>query len=270
MGGNVARIRTIKPEFFRHEGLQDLEIANPGMYPMMVFEGLWGHCDSKGRFEWKPRLLKLDILPFLPFSMAETLEILHQSGFVTRYSIDGKEYGIVQTFEKHQRLTGKELQEGVKYPEPTRESLEKYRGSTGEIPESQEGKRKGREEEGKGLETSSLVVSELTPCPHQEIISLYAELLPELPQVRKWEGSRTTHLKARWSWVIKDLKSKGKPFDKDAGLDFFRRMFRYVSTRDFLMGRTGTWSASLPWIVEDENFTKIIEGNYVNQDEKAA
>ena len=44
----MARIRTIKPEFFRHESLQDLEIANPGMYPMMVFEALWGHCDSKG------------------------------------------------------------------------------------------------------------------------------------------------------------------------------------------------------------------------------
>jgi hypothetical protein len=60
----MARIRTVKPDFFRHEALQDLELANPGMYPMMVFQALWGHCDSKGRFEWKPRMLKLDILRF--------------------------------------------------------------------------------------------------------------------------------------------------------------------------------------------------------------
>lgn len=143
----MARIRTIKPEFFRHEGLQDLEIANPGKYPMMVFEALWGHCDSKGRFEWKPRMLKLDILPFLPFDMAETLAILVKAGMLHRYTVDGKEYGEIGTFEKHQRLSGKELTEGEKFPAPTQESPVKHRGSVGEIPESQEGK--GREEEGK-------------------------------------------------------------------------------------------------------------------------
>lgn len=142
----MARIRTIKPDFFRHEGLQDLEIANPGMYPLMVFAGLWGHCDSKGRFEWKPRMLKLDILPFLPFDMAKTLEILANAGMVVRYSVDGKEYGEVPTFEKHQRLSGKELNEGEKHPEPKKEATGKQQGSNGEIPESQEGK--GREEEG--------------------------------------------------------------------------------------------------------------------------
>lgn len=89
----MTRIRTVKPEFFRHEALQDLEIANPGKYPMMVFEALWGHCDSKGRFEWKPRMLKLDILPFLAFDMAETLSILDAGGMVRRYSVGGKEYG---------------------------------------------------------------------------------------------------------------------------------------------------------------------------------
>lgn len=146
----MARIRTIKPEFFRHEGLQDLEIANPGKYPMMVFEGLWGHCDSKGRFEWRPRQLKLDILPFLPFDMAETLAILAESGMVKRYEVDGKEYGEIPSFEKHQRISGKELTDGEKYPEPNREATGKQRGSVGEIPESQEGKGTGREQEQEG------------------------------------------------------------------------------------------------------------------------
>lgn len=146
----MARIRTIKPEFFRHESLQDLELANPGMYPMMVFEALWGHCDSKGRFEWKPRMLKLDILPFLPFDMERTLCILESAGMLHRYSIDGKEYGLIDTFEKHQRLSGKELTEGEKFPSPPCESFVKQEGSAGEIPESQEGK--GMEEEGKGKE----------------------------------------------------------------------------------------------------------------------
>ena len=162
----MARIRTVKPDFFRHEALQDLEIANPGAYPMMVFEGLWGHCDNKGRFEWKPRMLKLDILPFLPFDMATTLGILELAGMVRRYTVDGKEYGEVPTFEKHQRLSGKELTEGEKYPEPQEKVCEatgKQSGSVGEIPESQEGK--GKEEEGKGMDVTpgEPVASQKTP-----------------------------------------------------------------------------------------------------------
>jgi hypothetical protein len=99
----MSRIRNVKPEFFRHEGLQDLEIKNPGKYPMFVFEGLWTKCDRNGVFEWKPRSLKLDILPFLNFDMEETLKILETEGYVKRYCVDGKEYGIVPTFLKHQK-----------------------------------------------------------------------------------------------------------------------------------------------------------------------
>ena len=64
------------------------------------------------------------------------------------------------------------------------------------------------------------------------------------------------------------LSARGarKPFDKAAGLDFFRRMFGYIHKSDFLMGRSGGFSCSLPWIVNDENFSKIIEGNYENKE----
>jgi hypothetical protein len=149
----MARIRTIKPEFFRHELLQDLEIANPGKYPMMVFAGLWGHCDSEGRFEWRPRQLKLDILPFIQFDMAEVLAILEGSNLIDSYEVDGKKYGVIGSFREHQRLSGKEAQDGAKHPKPTgetqvstSEALGKQQGSTGEQQESQEGK--GREGNG--------------------------------------------------------------------------------------------------------------------------
>lgn len=126
----MARIRTIKPEFFRHEGLQDL-----GAESMLVFAGLWTQCDSKGRFRWRPRQLKLDILPFMDFDMEVILEKLRESGFLEKYEVDGKYYGLVPTFRDHQRLTGKEREDGEKYPEP----LEKHRGNIGETSGKQEG-----------------------------------------------------------------------------------------------------------------------------------
>ena len=111
-------------------------------------------------------------------------------------------------------------------------------------------------------EEQTLVASKLAQCPHQEILSIFAEELPDLPQPRVWDGKRADAMLARWRWVLADLKKKGKPHDKAAGLEFFRRMFAYISKSDFLMGRKTDWTCSLPWIVEAENFAKIIEGNF--------
>jgi hypothetical protein len=105
------------------------------------------------------------------------------------------------------------------------------------------------------------------PCPQQEIIALYAEHLPELTQPRDWKGERAKNLAARWKWVLDDLKHRKKPHDRNAGLDFFSRMFAYVAKSDFLMGRTrDAWNGcGLDWIVKSANFLKIIEGKYDNR-----
>jgi hypothetical protein len=114
----MSRIRNVKPEFFTHEGLQDLELENAGKYPMFVFEGLWGQCDRNGAFEWKPRTLKLHILPFLPFEMDKTLDILAAAGYIEKYTANGKDYGIIRSFPKHQSICEKERQNINIFPLP--------------------------------------------------------------------------------------------------------------------------------------------------------
>ena len=158
----MARIRTVKPDFYRHEGLQDLEASNPGYYCMLVFSGLWGHCDKSGRFEWKPRMLKLDILPFLEFSMEETLSLLDGAKFVRRYTVGGREYGVIESFAEHQRIGGKEAQEPSKFPEPP--SINSGSNGEAEVKQQvlQEGK--GREKEGKGSKPPKFS-PELLPLP---------------------------------------------------------------------------------------------------------
>lgn len=153
----MARIRTVKPVFLRHEKLQDLEQEYPGKYMMMVFMGLWMLADSKGRFEYKPRSIKLDILPFLDFDMEESLEILRHHGFIRSYVVEGQKFGIVPTFRKHQRITGKELTEGERFPgEPAigaLNRLENKQESIGKHPDVQEwkGKEEESEEEREGV-----------------------------------------------------------------------------------------------------------------------
>ena len=143
----MARIRTVKPDFFRHEKLQDLEVAHPGKYIMLTFEGLWTLCDSKGKFLFKPRTIKLDVLPFIPFNMEETLGVLEKEGFIETYEVEGEKYGRIPSFLDHQRITGKEATEGEKYPDP----IVKQKGSNRETPEKHPGAQEGKGKEGNGI-----------------------------------------------------------------------------------------------------------------------
>ena len=153
----MARIRTVKPDFFRHEDLQGLEVSNPQKYPMFVFAGLWCHSDKNGVFEWKPRTLKLDILPFLPFEMIDTLELLISANQILKFEIEGKEYGIIPTFRKHQRINGKESQEDAKFPLPDNYlEIMKQQGSNGEAHETTGREGKGKEGNGREIRTTPL------------------------------------------------------------------------------------------------------------------
>lgn len=150
----MARIRTIKPKLFRHEALQDLERDNPGCHCILAFIGLFGHCDKGGKFEWRPRQLKLDILPFLDFDMGHTLQLLADAGQIEHYEVGGKEYGRIPSFPEHQRINGKESQEPDLFPEPN-----------GETPVKQSGQQEGKEEgkgkrKGKGAAPAPVEVSE--------------------------------------------------------------------------------------------------------------
>ena len=105
------------------------------------------------------------------------------------------------------------------------------------------------------------------PCPHQQILALYHELLPELPRVKVWTGVRQQHLAARWRERWKD----GFYATQSEGLDYWRRLFSYIACCDFLLGKVYVpgrkpFLASLDWIARAENFAKIIEQRYENKE----
>lgn len=137
----MARIRNIKPEFFRHETLQNL-----GPITMLVFQGLWCQSDKAGNFPWRPSQLKLDILPFIEYDLGSSLEALRKTGFIIPYNgTDGKAYGHIPNFTDHQRFSGTELKSGPKYPAflEEKQALEvprKFQGSTEEVSSKQQGR----------------------------------------------------------------------------------------------------------------------------------
>ena len=111
------RIRHVKPEFFQHEGLYEAE-EKSGLPVRLALAGLWTCCDKHGRFEWKPRSLKLKILPYDQVDFATVLEALAAGDFIRKYSVDGKDYGYIPTWRKHQHIGKSEMDTKWCYPAP--------------------------------------------------------------------------------------------------------------------------------------------------------
>lgn len=134
----MARIRTVKPDFFRHEALFDAE-RSAGLPLRLAFAGLWTAADREGRFRWKPRELKLDCLPYDEVDFAVVLNALAEHGFVCKYTVDGQEFGFIPGWHKHQHINQREAQSNL--PPPSDASTCTHVTAHGEG--------KGREGEGK-------------------------------------------------------------------------------------------------------------------------
>ncbi len=110
-----ARIRSVKPEILTDEKLWDLGV-NTGFPILQAFEGLWMYSDREGRFEWRARALKTLILPYWDGDMEAVLTALAEAGFILRYEVDGRVFGAVRNFKRHQTPNPKENQSVIPAP----------------------------------------------------------------------------------------------------------------------------------------------------------
>ena len=103
------RIRTVKPDFFTHEGLADLPVPH-----RLLFVGLWTLADKRGRLLDRPRRIKVAVFPYDDqIGAAEVDSMLidlaeHQDSFLVRYSVGGKFLIEIPGFLEHQRPHHKE------------------------------------------------------------------------------------------------------------------------------------------------------------------
>jgi hypothetical protein len=101
----MARIRTIKPEFWRDELLAGITSE-----AALLAIGLLNHCDDEGYFNANPKLVESDVFPLRTLTNPTTALLLELSriGYIEVFSgADGKTYGKVANFEKHQVINKK-------------------------------------------------------------------------------------------------------------------------------------------------------------------
>lgn len=113
----MARIRTIKPEFFTSE-----DIVSLSPLARLLYQATWCEADKEGRLVWKPRTFKLRYFPGDNCDIEAMCQELVDSGLVVLYG-DGLAY--IPTFSKHQHINPRESASTL--PDPDQIESEKAR-----------------------------------------------------------------------------------------------------------------------------------------------
>lgn len=116
------RIRSIVPDFWSSE-----DIAALPWDTRLLFIGLWSYVDDNGVGRDVEKLICASLFPLdenprdTLATVSRGLQRLSAGGQITRYTVEGKPYLHVTTWDKHQRVDrpGKN-----RYPLPTREDAE--------------------------------------------------------------------------------------------------------------------------------------------------
>ncbi len=134
----MARIRTIKPEFFTSSDIVKLTPLS-----RLFYVSLWCESDRDGRLNWNVETLKLRYFPADNCDIEAMGEELSSAGLIVIYKQGGRLYAEIPQFKTHQVINNREADSSiparVKVASITRESADQ-----GEGKEGREGK--GREE----------------------------------------------------------------------------------------------------------------------------
>lgn len=95
----MARIRTIKPEFWTDEAISSCSIP-----ARLMFVGTWNFADDEGNLEKSFVQLKAKIFPIDSIDVRPLMAELLTHGLLIEYSLNGKNYLHIKGFSKHQLI----------------------------------------------------------------------------------------------------------------------------------------------------------------------
>ena len=261
----MARIRTIKPEFFHDKGL-----ASCSPHARLLAIALLQLADCEGRMKNIPMQIHAHAFPWeAEVNTPMLLSELESIGFVILYESEGDDYIAIPNFLKHQRLQGKEAHLESKVPPQPATAVENKgghkKGINGEYTNDSQGMTGTGEQGNRGIGTENIprektgVVSTRNPVPFVEIINRWNSFAEthQLPQCVKRTKKIEGHIRQRW---LEDLPEIG---DWENYLD-------YIGQSRFLTGRVTNgdkrpFRATLEWITNPTNYGKIAAGQYHGQ-----
>jgi len=167
----MARIRTVKPEFWTDEKIVELS-----PFARLLFIGLWNFADDEGRMTCAAKSIKARVLPCDDVSIHGLLSELSLSALVKVYGVHGIGYLEITGFRKHQRIN---RPTDSTIPAPDQDDGSFSLNAHGSLNEHSLGKGK----EGKGGERSGAEQPRAksdSPDPALAIIGLFDQIQLEL------------------------------------------------------------------------------------------
>ena len=310
----MPRIRTIKPEFWTDKKIlrlsRDARLLFIGLWNFADDNGVI----EADPLQLKVRIFPADP-DITDETIQRLLDEMKALDLIREYEYEGERYIWIVNFTKHQKIdrprksnlplpeevvngsqkTSTEIQSSsddqknfqLKSVEINPgKGKEKDQGKEGIKDQGREGKENLRSANALRVPAANAATTLDDPgpkksppsCPYQEIVRLYHEILPELPQCRVLNETRKRFIRTRWREVLTkpDLMAIMVPeheellmySDRQKGLLWFERLFRYVSESEFLLGqvppngRNQSFMADLEWLMRPTNFAKVLEGKY--------
>src|SRR5471032_445555 len=168
----MARIRTIKPEFFTSD---DICALSP--LARLLYVGLWCEADRVGRLVWMPRVFKRRYLPDDACDIDRLAGELLQRGLVELY---GEGLACIPTFSRHQHVNPREA--SSKLPAPEGDACARPDDASALGNDAQGGREGNLERNGEGREGEGGIARALPQSwtPDEEDLAWAATARPDL------------------------------------------------------------------------------------------
>ena len=250
----MSRIRTVKPQFFINEDLYDIE-EETGLPVRLAFIGLWTQADREGRFKWKVRELKAAILPHDNVDLSRVLDALATRGFVLKYTVNERHFGMIPGFAEHQFINNKEPASNLPEPIENVEELARIQRDGNACAARDEHVPIGREGKGKeGDKKKNTPYSEKrldddidTVFEHYNAV---AGTMPCWTKARDCTDKRVKAVRARIRDRFKTPEALCAYITQASETGFLSR-----DDHD-------TWNCSLDFLLKPETIRKVTEGQY--------
>ena len=257
------KIRTVKPELFIHETLFDLEWKT-GLPIRLGWIGLFTVCDREGRFEWRPRQIKLAVLPWDQVDFGKVLDALVGIGLVVRYQVNGRSFGYIPTWKSHQRINVKESASVLPPPpekqvnSPTEEG--ELTGSSPtvspmemelemEVEGELEPEMEMEPEEGESENDLSAPADPPPRVPSPDLLDLWNSNCGKLSKATAMSKKRVRSWSLRWG----DFPDRGH----------WEAAIRRLAASPFCNGANDRgWKADLDFLLQPDTHLKALEGKY--------
>lgn len=193
----MARIRTVKPEYWKSERLATQLPGHDGREARRLFIALWNFAEDHGVCRGSPAYLRAEAYPYdedvTTADVARWLGMLEVGGFIVRYQRDGSSYLWVRGFAEHQKI---DRPSKTTLPEPSHEEREHCASPRRALDEPSLLEGKGREGKGRGEEVLPVAVAP----DAVKVLVAQAPLLPEaVAEEAESTGTAPAALQALWN-----------------------------------------------------------------------